>query len=172
MAHRTVEHFGVDILEVIETDPKRLVEVHGLGPKRTKLIADAWEEQTPSPKWSASPTTVPNAPRPACSCCRGTGQAGAGTDSWPTTNRSRRTLSLRLRLDRAFREEGPRSRPRRRPWGLPSAAFSAPPAGIATPFPVPGNPLPRHRNRTRRCGRRCSCRTPRSTDPCVRVRPR
>src|SRR3954451_8171555 len=45
MAHRMVEHFGVEILEVIETDPKRLVEVHGLGPKRTKLIADAWEEQ-------------------------------------------------------------------------------------------------------------------------------
>ncbi len=45
MAHRMVEHFGVEILEVIETDPKRLIEVHGLGPKRTKLIADAWEEQ-------------------------------------------------------------------------------------------------------------------------------
>ncbi|WP_307867701.1 SF1B family DNA helicase RecD2 [Umezawaea beigongshangensis] len=45
IADRIVEHFGVDSLDVIETEPKRLVEVPGLGPKRTKLIADAWEEQ-------------------------------------------------------------------------------------------------------------------------------
>ncbi|HEV7936272.1 MAG TPA: ATP-dependent RecD-like DNA helicase [Actinomadura sp.] len=45
MAERMVDHFGTEILRVIEEEPGRLVEVHGLGPKRSKLIADAWEEQ-------------------------------------------------------------------------------------------------------------------------------
>ncbi|WP_262402792.1 ATP-dependent RecD-like DNA helicase [Actinomadura sp. CNU-125] len=45
MADRMVEHFGTDILRIIEEEPKRLVEVPGLGPKRTKRIGDAWEEQ-------------------------------------------------------------------------------------------------------------------------------
>ncbi|WP_285695858.1 ATP-dependent RecD-like DNA helicase [Actinomadura sp. NBRC 104412] len=45
MADRMVSHFGTDILRVIEEEPERLVEVPGLGPKRTKRIADAWEEQ-------------------------------------------------------------------------------------------------------------------------------
>ncbi|MER7783944.1 ATP-dependent RecD-like DNA helicase [Streptomyces albidoflavus] len=45
IADRITEHFGVDTLDVIETDAKRLVEVPGLGPKRTKMIAAAWEEQ-------------------------------------------------------------------------------------------------------------------------------
>jgi exodeoxyribonuclease V alpha subunit len=45
LAERIVEHFGTDTLTVIETDPERLVEVPTLGPKRTKLIADAWTEQ-------------------------------------------------------------------------------------------------------------------------------
>ncbi|MCF3123684.1 ATP-dependent RecD-like DNA helicase [Streptomyces arenae] len=45
MADRITTHFGVDTLDVIETAPKRLVEVPGLGPKRTKMIAAAWEEQ-------------------------------------------------------------------------------------------------------------------------------
>jgi len=45
LAERIVEHFGTDTLNVIETDPERLVEVPTLGPKRTKLIADAWIEQ-------------------------------------------------------------------------------------------------------------------------------
>jgi len=45
MAERMVAHFGTDILRVIETEPERLVEVPGVGPKRTKLVADAWEEQ-------------------------------------------------------------------------------------------------------------------------------
>ena len=44
-AERIVEHFGVTALDVIEQEPGRLIEVPGLGPKRTKLIADAWEEQ-------------------------------------------------------------------------------------------------------------------------------
>ena len=45
MAERMVAHFGAGILAVIETEPGRLIEVHGLGPKRTKKIAEAWEEQ-------------------------------------------------------------------------------------------------------------------------------
>ncbi|MFF0392821.1 ATP-dependent RecD-like DNA helicase [Kitasatospora sp. NPDC004615] len=44
-AERIVERFGVETLEVIENEPKRLIEVPGLGPKRTKMIAKAWEEQ-------------------------------------------------------------------------------------------------------------------------------
>lgn len=45
MAERMVDHFGLDILRIIEEEPGRLVEVRGLGPKRTKRIALAWEEQ-------------------------------------------------------------------------------------------------------------------------------
>lgn len=45
IADRITEHFGIDTLDVIEQEPKRLVEVPGLGPKRTKMIAAAWEEQ-------------------------------------------------------------------------------------------------------------------------------
>ncbi|MEU9889773.1 ATP-dependent RecD-like DNA helicase [Sphaerisporangium sp. NPDC051011] len=45
MAERIVGHFGTATLDVIETSPERLVEVPGLGPKRTKMIAAAWEEQ-------------------------------------------------------------------------------------------------------------------------------
>ncbi|MFP1627041.1 ATP-dependent RecD-like DNA helicase [Streptomyces sp. 5K101] len=45
IAERIVDHFGVDTLDVIEQEPKRLIEVPGLGPKRTKMIGAAWEEQ-------------------------------------------------------------------------------------------------------------------------------
>ncbi|WP_455354511.1 SF1B family DNA helicase RecD2 [Streptomyces sp. SYSU K217416] len=45
IAERIVEHFGTDTLDVIEQQPERLIEVPGLGPKRTKLIGAAWEEQ-------------------------------------------------------------------------------------------------------------------------------
>ncbi|MGW1895327.1 SF1B family DNA helicase RecD2 [Streptomyces sp. NPDC002004] len=44
-ADRITQHFGVDTLKIIEEEPERLVEVPGLGPKRTRKIADAWEEQ-------------------------------------------------------------------------------------------------------------------------------
>ncbi|MFR9724151.1 ATP-dependent RecD-like DNA helicase [Streptomyces sp. MS19] len=44
-AERITEHFGAATLDVIETDVRRLVEVPGLGPKRTASIAAAWEEQ-------------------------------------------------------------------------------------------------------------------------------
>src|ERR1700722_9771397 len=45
MAERMVAHFGVDIMHVIDDEPGRLIEVDGLGPKRTALIAAAWAEQ-------------------------------------------------------------------------------------------------------------------------------
>ena len=45
MAERMVAHFGVDIMHIIEDSPGRLIEVDGLGPKRTALIAAAWAEQ-------------------------------------------------------------------------------------------------------------------------------
>ena len=45
MAERIVDHFGQATLQVIEEDPKRLVEVPGLGPKRTAMITAAWAEQ-------------------------------------------------------------------------------------------------------------------------------
>jgi exodeoxyribonuclease V alpha subunit len=45
MAERIVDHFGPATLEVIEQQPARLVEVPGLGPKRTGMITAAWAEQ-------------------------------------------------------------------------------------------------------------------------------
>ncbi|MFF4225553.1 SF1B family DNA helicase RecD2 [Streptomyces sp. L500] len=45
IADRIVSHFGTDTLDVIEKEPTRLIEVPGLGPKRTKSIGAAWEEQ-------------------------------------------------------------------------------------------------------------------------------
>jgi exodeoxyribonuclease V alpha subunit len=45
MAERMVAHFGTDILRVIDEEVQRLVEVPGVGPKRTKLVAAAWLEQ-------------------------------------------------------------------------------------------------------------------------------
>ncbi|MFD7342442.1 ATP-dependent RecD-like DNA helicase [Streptomyces violascens] len=44
-ADRITQHFGAGTLDIIEQDPGRLIEVPGLGPKRTKKIAAAWEEQ-------------------------------------------------------------------------------------------------------------------------------
>ncbi|MQM27302.1 SF1B family DNA helicase RecD2 [Glycomyces albidus] len=44
-AAKIVAHFGTDTLDVIDADASRLAEVPGLGPKRTKAIAAAWEEQ-------------------------------------------------------------------------------------------------------------------------------
>ncbi|MGY1604924.1 SF1B family DNA helicase RecD2 [Geodermatophilus sp. SYSU D00815] len=45
LAERIVDHFGVDALRVIEEEPGRLAEVPSLGPKRTRLICAAWEQQ-------------------------------------------------------------------------------------------------------------------------------
>jgi len=45
MAERIVDQFGVDTLKVLEEDPGRLRSVPGLGPTRTAMIEQAWEEQ-------------------------------------------------------------------------------------------------------------------------------
>src|ERR1700742_695215 len=45
MAERMVAHFGVDIMHVIDDEPGRLIEVDGLGPKRSAMITAAWAEQ-------------------------------------------------------------------------------------------------------------------------------
>jgi len=45
MAERIVAHFELDTLRVIEEEPARLIEIPGLGPKRTARITAAWEEQ-------------------------------------------------------------------------------------------------------------------------------
>ncbi|WP_351228896.1 ATP-dependent RecD-like DNA helicase [Streptomyces sp. NPDC002133] len=45
IAERIVDHFGADTLDIIEKEPEKLIEVPGLGPKRTKMIGAAWEEQ-------------------------------------------------------------------------------------------------------------------------------
>jgi len=45
MAERIVDRFGDDTLRVIEEEAGRLIEVPGLGPKRTAMIGRAWEEQ-------------------------------------------------------------------------------------------------------------------------------
>ncbi len=45
MAARIVALFSEETLAIIEEQPQRLVEVPGLGPKRTAMIARAWAEQ-------------------------------------------------------------------------------------------------------------------------------
>ena len=45
LADRIVAHFGLDTLDVIENQPERLGEVADIGPKRSSMIAAAWEEQ-------------------------------------------------------------------------------------------------------------------------------
>ena len=45
MAERMVNHFGVDIMHVIDDEPDRLIEVQGLGPKRVERVKAAWAEQ-------------------------------------------------------------------------------------------------------------------------------
>ena len=45
MANLIVDHFGLDILEIIESDPQRLREVPKIGEKRVKMIEQAWKDQ-------------------------------------------------------------------------------------------------------------------------------
>lgn len=44
-ATRLVDHFGADVLNVIENNPHRLTEVAGIGHKRIETIALAWKDQ-------------------------------------------------------------------------------------------------------------------------------
>jgi exodeoxyribonuclease V alpha subunit len=45
LADRIVNYFGAETLQVIEEEPQRLREVPDIGPKRTRKIAQAWDEQ-------------------------------------------------------------------------------------------------------------------------------
>lgn len=45
LAERIVAHFGMETLSVIEAQPERLGEVPDIGPKRSRLIYAAWQEQ-------------------------------------------------------------------------------------------------------------------------------
>ncbi len=44
-AKRIVQKFGKDTLEVIETDPDKLLEVYGIGQTRVNRIKKSWQEQ-------------------------------------------------------------------------------------------------------------------------------
>jgi len=44
-AKRIVDYFGLDTLEIIETQIERLIEVPGIAKKRVKMIQTAWESQ-------------------------------------------------------------------------------------------------------------------------------
>ncbi len=44
-AHRIVQQFGKDTLEIIETEPERLLEVSGIGKVRVNRIKKSWQEQ-------------------------------------------------------------------------------------------------------------------------------
>jgi exodeoxyribonuclease V alpha subunit len=45
LAKRIVSHFGNETLDIIEKHPERLMEAPDIGPKRTRQITAAWEEQ-------------------------------------------------------------------------------------------------------------------------------
>ncbi len=45
MASRIVEQFGTASLEIIENSPEELNKIEGVGPKRIKMIKEAWDEQ-------------------------------------------------------------------------------------------------------------------------------
>ncbi|MFI5343383.1 MAG: ATP-dependent RecD-like DNA helicase [Chlamydiales bacterium] len=44
-AGRIVDHFGLETLDIIEQNPKRLLEIPGLGAKRMEKIKECWTEQ-------------------------------------------------------------------------------------------------------------------------------
>src|SRR5215467_10064766 len=45
MAKRMVDLFGLETLEVIEHEPRKLLRVEGIGEKRIAMIQKAWDEQ-------------------------------------------------------------------------------------------------------------------------------
>lgn len=44
-ADKLVNHFGAEILTIIDTHPHRLKEIQGIGTKRVEMIAAAWKDQ-------------------------------------------------------------------------------------------------------------------------------
>ena len=45
MAQRLIDKFGVKVLEIIDQEPQRLLEVEGIGPKKMEMIEKSWAEQ-------------------------------------------------------------------------------------------------------------------------------
>lgn len=45
IAGRIVDRFGVDTIDILDTDPERLFEVEGVGKHRVHLITKGWQEQ-------------------------------------------------------------------------------------------------------------------------------
>lgn len=44
-AQKLLDFFGTDVLKVIDTQPERLKQVPGIGPKRVQQILDGWKDQ-------------------------------------------------------------------------------------------------------------------------------
>jgi len=44
-ARLLIQHFGIDALDVLESEPGRLTEVEGIGPKKAATIAESFQEQ-------------------------------------------------------------------------------------------------------------------------------
>ena len=44
-ARRIVQKFGTDTIDIIDTEPGRLLEINGIGKKRVELIKASWEQQ-------------------------------------------------------------------------------------------------------------------------------
>ena len=44
-AKKIIEEFGMDTIDIIENDPKRLYQVEGIGKKRLEMIINGWDEQ-------------------------------------------------------------------------------------------------------------------------------
>lgn len=44
-AHRIVEHFGDNTLEILDANPQRLMEIPSIGSKKAEAIIDSWKEQ-------------------------------------------------------------------------------------------------------------------------------
>ncbi|WP_461210519.1 SF1B family DNA helicase RecD2 [Desulfocurvus sp. DL9XJH121] len=45
LAGRLVEAFGTEVLDILDTDPDRLLSVEGVGRKKLALIKESWDEQ-------------------------------------------------------------------------------------------------------------------------------
>lgn len=45
MAERMIKAFGPKVLDLLDQDPERLLQIEGIGPSKLKTIVDSWEEQ-------------------------------------------------------------------------------------------------------------------------------
>ena len=44
-AKTLIQHFGLRVMDVLESEPERLAEVDGIGPKRAAMIGESFQEQ-------------------------------------------------------------------------------------------------------------------------------